>query len=104
MPATRFIAILLGCLAATTFARAQDAELTAIERYEIPDLAFPVSTLDSDDWLSSIDDLEFQDNSALAKLKRMRDLPLLTITDTSESRLFLGVNSDGLIGLHFTTK
>ena len=55
-------------------------------------------------WLKQVEDLEFQDNSPLGRVKRMRDLPLLTFTDTVSTRFFLGVNSDGLVGLHFTSK
>ncbi len=48
-------------------------------------------------------DLDFEDNSSLlGRLKRVRSLSLLTISSHRKSRLFLGVNEDGLLGLHLT--
>ena len=55
-------------------------------------------------WLKQVEDFEFQDNSPLGRVKRMRDLPLLTFSDTGSTRFFLGVNRDGVVGLHFTSK
>ena len=55
----------------------------------------------SDDWPRPIADLDFQDNSALARVSKLRNLSLLTLAEIGQTRLFLGVNDDGLVGLHF---
>ena len=46
-------------------------------------------------------EVEFQDMSALGRLSRLRSLSLLTFAEIGGARLFFGVNSDGLLGLHF---
>jgi len=62
-------------------------ELT-FSNYYISDLAAP----------------EFQDNSPLARIRRIRDLPLLTLSETHDSRMFLGVNRDGIFGIHLRAR
>ena len=52
-------------------------------------------------WRQPIADVHFQDNSAMARVSRLRNLSLLTLAETGRTRLFLGVNNDGLVGLHF---
>ena len=44
---------------------------------------------------------EFADNSALGRIRGLRGFSLLTLGRVGKSRLFLGVNDDGLVGLHF---
>lgn len=46
-------------------------------------------------------EVEFQDMSALGRLRRLRSLSLLTFAEVGGGRLFFGVNGDGLLGLHF---
>lgn len=46
-------------------------------------------------------DLHFQNDSALAQISTIHSLSLLTLAETRLSRLFLGVNAEGLVGLHF---
>lgn len=48
-----------------------------------------------------LDDVNFVDNSALSRVRKLRGLSLLTLADVGKSRLYLGVNKDGLVGLHF---
>ncbi len=55
----------------------------------------------ANDWRQPIADVEFQDNSALGRVSKLRNLSLLTIAESRRTRLFLGVNDDGLVGLHF---
>ena len=100
----RLIAVLLSgslmsaaCFADETIADSAD---DAVAATQIISATYPYP----EHWLQQIDDFEFQDNSPLGRVKRMRDLPLLTFTETRGTRLFLGVNSDGLVGLHFTSK
>ena len=47
-------------------------------------------------------DIAFEDNSMLGRLRRVRSLSILTLSEQRKSRLFLGVNKEGLLGLHFT--
>ncbi len=56
----------------------------------------------SDDWPRPIADFDFQDASALARVSKLRSLSLLTLAEISQTRLFLGVNEKGLVGLHFS--
>ena len=55
----------------------------------------------SNDWQRPIVDLNFHDDSALARVRKLRNLSLLTLAEVGQTRLFLGVNDDGLVGLHF---
>ena len=55
----------------------------------------------SDEWPQPIADVVFQDNSALGRLRKLRNLSLLTLAETGQTRLFLGVDNDGMVGLHF---
>ena len=55
----------------------------------------------ANDWQQPIADVEFQDNSAMGRVSGVRNLSLLTLAESQRTRLFLGVNDDGLVGLHF---
>lgn len=55
----------------------------------------------SSDWPRPIADFEFQDASAFGRVSRLRSLSLLTLAEIGQTRLFLGVNEEGLVGLHF---
>lgn len=57
--------------------------------------------LTSDAALESNLQVEFQDSSALGRIRKLRSLSLLTLAETEQSRLFLGMNSRGLFGVHF---
>ena len=58
-------------------------------------------TLYSDNWPQPIAEFDFRDGSALARVIKLRSLSLLTLAEFGPARLFLGVNDDGLVGLHF---
>ena len=55
----------------------------------------------SGEWPRPIAEFNFQDDSALARVSKLRNLSLLTLAEIGQTRLFLGVNNDGLVGLHF---
>lgn len=55
----------------------------------------------SDDRQRPIADFNFRDGSAMARVKKLRNLSLLTLAEIGQTRVFLGVNDDGLVGLHF---
>jgi len=44
---------------------------------------------------------DFQDNSTIGRFSKLRNLSVLTFAEFGTARLFLGVNDDGLVGLHF---
>lgn len=50
---------------------------------------------------SPFPNVDFEDNSALGRLSRLRSLSLLTVAEIGGGRLFFGVDSHGLLGLHF---
>ncbi len=67
-------------------------------------LLYPVeATAYLDDWPRPLANLEFRDDSALARVSKLRNLSLLTVAEIGRTRLFLGVNDDGLVGLHFNS-
>ncbi len=52
-------------------------------------------------WSAWLDDVEFVDNSALARIQRLEEVTFLTLAESPGTRLYFGVNRDGLVGLHF---
>ena len=65
-------------------------------------LRYPVITAtDSDDWPDSIDSIEFQDTSMYGRVSQLRSLSFLTLAEFGGKRLFLGVNANGFVGIHF---
>ena len=60
------------------------------------------ATAYSDDWPRPIADFDFQDASALARVSKLSSLSLLTLGEFGPTRLYLGINDDGLVGLHFS--
>ncbi len=55
----------------------------------------------SDDWPEPIADFDFEDASALARVSKLQSLSLLTLAEVGQTRVFLGVDDKGLVGLHF---
>ncbi len=55
----------------------------------------------SDDWPRPIAAFDFQEASALARVSKLPSVSLLTLAEIGQTRLFLGVNEKGLVGLHF---
>ena len=49
-----------------------------------------------------IPDFDFQNASVLTRFGKVRSLALVTVAETRQARLFLGVNNDGVVGLHFS--
>lgn len=101
--ASSFIGPCLGLLVAAGVC-AEETDPPRLEPLPVPEIPLAVDPSISDDWMQAIDDLEFVDNSTYARIKRMREFSFLTLADSETSRLFLGVNSDGLVGLHFRIK
>ncbi|MDH3304143.1 MAG: hypothetical protein OEM50_00670 [Gammaproteobacteria bacterium] len=64
--------------------------------------ALPAETIShTDHWSRSMQDFDFQDSGILGRMSKLRGLSFLTIAEAGKSRLFLGVNREGLVGLHF---
>ncbi len=55
---------------------------------EINEAAHPIASLD------------FRDPGAFARVSKVRELSLLTLAEVGATRLFFGVNNDGLFGIH----
>lgn len=71
----------------------------------VADEVRPAETLpDTGAWAPTIPELEFRDATAFDRLKRFRNLSLVTIAKGRRARLYLGVNEDGLAGLHLTLR
>lgn len=45
--------------------------------------------------------VRFYDNSPYAQVSRIRSVTFLTLKNSGKSRWFLGVNSNGIFGLHY---
>jgi len=65
-------------------------------------MADPIAAVyDTADWTQQLVQIDFQDSSALSRVGRLRSLSLLTLAEIGRTQVFLGVNDDGLVGLHF---
>ena len=58
---------------------------------------------DADAWSQTRLSFTFRDNSVIGRVGKLRNLSFLTLATTERTRFFLGVNEDGLVGLHFNT-
>ena len=85
-------------------ATADDAEAEPEQLTSITDLVTPTESLYTVEWRYEIDDLDFQDNSPLGRISRIRELSLLTLAETRNSRVFFGVDSNGILGLHINAR
>ena len=65
-------------------------------------LVHPVETgTYTENWTRPITSLRFEHTSTISRLGKLRNLALLTLAETRRTRLFVGVNADGLVGVHF---
>ena len=65
-------------------------------------LFHPAEAIANSNWPQPIADFHFQGASALARVSKLRSLSLLTLAESGQIRLYLGVNEEGMVGLHFT--
>lgn len=65
-------------------------------------LTHPIETLTyAEDWSQPMSNFAFQDSGILGRASKLRGLSFLTLAELGRARLFLGVNKEGLVGLHF---
>jgi hypothetical protein len=78
-------------------------QVVALPKYESRWLLLPLveDMADAYDRPPPITNLLFQDMGAFARVSRFRYLSLLTLAQSGQTRLFLGVNEHGLMGLHY---
>ena len=55
---------------------------------------------DTGEWRRPVTDFENRDTDSSEGVTRPRTLSLLTLSRSKQSRLFFGLNEDGLLGLH----
>ena len=89
-----------GSLMHSATAIAEEEKPEPVRYTTISDLVSPTGYLYSLDRKYYLDDLEFQDNSPLGRISRIRQLPLLTLSENRRSRIYIGVDSNGILGLH----
>ncbi len=82
---------------ASTPAYRQAAEFAPYWQRNAPDYD-PVIASEA---LHPIEGLDFRDPGAFARVSKLRELSFLTLAELGKSRLFFGVNDDGLFGIHF---
>ncbi|MDH3336305.1 MAG: hypothetical protein OER22_01660 [Gammaproteobacteria bacterium] len=68
-------------------------------RWQITDTARPVN--DAGGRTQQLVQIDFQDSSTLSRVGRLKSLSLLTVAEFGRTQVFIGVDDDGLVGLHF---
>lgn len=93
----RMVLLVLGSLLSAA-AYADDVISEYSSRWQ---LTHPMETMAyADDWSQPMRDFEFQDSGILGRASKLRGLSFLTLAEVGRTRLFLGVNNKGLVGLH----
>lgn len=96
--AKRMAFLIVGTLLSTA-GSADDGILEYASRWQ---LTHPIETMAyANDWPQPMDNFDFQDSGILGRASKLRGLSFLTLAELGRARLFLGVNKEGLFGLHF---
>jgi hypothetical protein len=65
----------------------------------------PLSTLPlasyNDEFLRPFPEVDFVDSAFFSQVSELRRVSFITFAEVGEAQLFLGVNSEGFLGLHF---
>ncbi len=84
---------------------ASTADDTFDSLYESP---WPLShSLDTSTFLADLPepatslDLDVDDGNSILRVTRIRSLSLITLSGDDRAKWFLGINEDGLVGIHF---
>jgi hypothetical protein len=121
MPKTNWKAQLIIAMLLSATAHADDANSSAAGHNALPAIALFAATpanelpyvshyhrfrlvdsmLYSDKQRRPIVQIDFRDTSFLGRMSKLRGVSLVTFAEFRRARLFLGVNNDGLVGLHF---
>ena len=89
--------------AASTATSSIETLLAKLEHASPWRFVFPDNTVVyADDRTRPIANFRFEDASALARVGKLRSLSFLTLAETGRTRLYVGVNADGLLGLHLS--
>jgi hypothetical protein len=80
-----------------TIAADKNWEFSYLWRLRYPGAA----TAYPDYWTDPITEFEFQDSSMYGRVSQLHNLSFLTLAEFGQKRVFLGVNADGLVGIHF---
>lgn len=93
----------IGLLIVGTLLSADIVADDALSRYASRwQLSQPTETIIvSSDESQPIARFDFQNSDAFSRVKKLRELSLLTLAEVGKARLFIGVNDEGLVGLHF---
>lgn len=83
----------------TPAAEAFLADLERASRPQPPD--YLQSIVYADNFLRPLPDINFEDGSLLERVSHLRRVSLLTFAEIGEAQFFFGLNSEGLLGLHF---
>jgi len=54
----------------------------------------------SNEWSRAAVNIDFHDSGTVSRLSKLRNLSLLTFAEIGKARLFLGVDDNGIVGLH----
>ena len=89
--------------AASTATSSIETLLAKLEHASPWRFVFPDNTVVyADDRTGPIANFRFEDAGALARVGKLRSLSLLTLAETGRTRLYVGVNANGLLGLHLS--
>ena len=83
----------------TPAAEAFLADLERAARPQSPIYLQPITY--TENFLRPLPDVNFEDGSLLERISHLRRVSLLTFAEIGETQFFFGLNSDGLLGLHF---
>jgi len=67
-------------------------------RWRLPHPVEPIAY--TRDWSQPTVKVDFYDSGALARVSKLRSFSLLTFAEIGRARLFLGVDDNGMVGLH----
>ena len=81
---------------------AAEAFIADLERASRPQSADVFRSMTyTDNYLRPLPNVDFEDGSLLERVSHLRRVSLLTVAEIGDTQFFFGLNSDGLLGLHF---
>ena len=83
----------------TPAAEAFIADLEHASRPQSPDYFRSIAY--TDNFLRPLPNIDFEDGSLLERVSHLRRVSLLTFAEIGDTQFFFGLNSEGLLGLHF---